>query len=59
MLFQVLPMMGSAPIFYRLCSIFCRSQAALAAKWKEPPRVALDTMVLKTGLKLPQVCVCV
>ena len=29
-------------------------QAALAAKWKEPPRDALDTMVLKTGLKLPQ-----
>jgi len=29
-------------------------QAALAAKWTEPPRDALDTMVLKTGLKLPQ-----
>ena len=29
-------------------------QAALAAKWKEPPRDALDTMVLKTGLRLPQ-----
>lgn len=26
----------------------------MAAKWKEPPRDALDTMVLKTGLKLPQ-----
>ena len=24
-------------------------QAALAAKWKEPPRDALDTMVLKTS----------
>ena len=30
-------------------------QAALAAKWAEPPRDALDTMILKTGLKLPQV----
>ena len=29
-------------------------QAALATKWHEPPRDALDTMVLKTGLKLPQ-----
>ncbi len=30
-------------------------QAALATKWKEPPRDALDTMILITGLKLPQV----
>jgi hypothetical protein len=31
-------------------------QAALATKWKEPPRDALDTMILITGLRLPQVC---
>ena len=31
-------------------------QAALATKWNEPPRDALDTMILITGLKLPQVC---
>ena len=30
-------------------------QAALASKWKERPRDALDTMILITGLKLPQV----
>ena len=29
-------------------------QAALATKWKEPPRHALDAMILITGLKLPQ-----
>jgi hypothetical protein len=31
-------------------------QAALASKWKEPPRDALDTMILKTALHIPQVC---
>ena len=34
-------------------------QAALAAKWKEPPRDALDTMVLKTsGQVLPLIIMC-
>ncbi len=37
------------------CATDSDEQAALAAKWAEPPRDALDTMILKTGLKLPQV----
>jgi len=46
------------------CPTFCEGgdndlvlfQAALAAKWKEPPRDALDTMILSTSGKDLSVC---
>jgi hypothetical protein len=36
--------------------LILNEQAALATKWNEPPRDAIDTMILIGGLKLPQVC---
>ncbi len=40
----------------RFLLLVLNQQAALATKWKEPPRDAIDTMILIMGLKIPQVC---
>ncbi len=41
---------------FEIHNVVLNQQAALASKWKEPPRDAFDTMILITGLKIPQVC---